>query len=184
MTAAGGLPALYPWDDAETLIEHEIRQIEDALAALTREATAIEVVLGYDAERVIPLISRDNVEPIVVPTPGDASSAIRVGAAAVPRGTTSALLVDVRVPVSSAMYRSLFEAQMATKAPIVRGTASAMPIVVDGALLAALRNVTDDSGGLAALLERHRAETVAIELGAVVMIAGPADIAHARNRRG
>ncbi|HXK34261.1 MAG TPA: hypothetical protein VNM91_09635, partial [Dehalococcoidia bacterium] len=58
----GGAPlALAPWDADETLIEFEVRQLRDA------GARVVIVVLGYEAERIIPLVARDDVEPIVHP---------------------------------------------------------------------------------------------------------------------
>jgi CTP:molybdopterin cytidylyltransferase MocA len=65
-----------------TLIEYQIEQVT---AAGVRD---VEVVLGYEAERVIPLVALDGVEAIIDANwrSGEVSS-LRVGAAAVPRGT-------------------------------------------------------------------------------------------------
>ena len=85
--------ALAPWDDDLTLIEYQIAQLQSAGAG------DIEVVLGWDAERAIPLVTGENVEPIVNATwASDAASTWRTGAAAVVRGTASALVINIAAP--------------------------------------------------------------------------------------
>lgn len=142
------------------------RQVDELLAAFRQlgEAPAIEVVLGYDAERIIPLIARDNVEPIVNAAwvEGIASS-LRVGATAVPRGTTAALIVDVAQLCDADECVRLVQAHRASGAAIVAaqgGAGSTRPMVVDASVLAELRNLREDDDALGALLARHRVETL------------------------
>jgi molybdenum cofactor cytidylyltransferase len=161
-----GVPiALLPWRDDETLIEFQVAQLLDA------GVDVVEVVLGFEAEHIIPLVARDNVEPIVNDRwrEGVAGS-IRVGATAVPRETDTAIVVRVDEPRSAGVYRRLLDEHRRTGAPITQAS-SGSPIVVSRAMLAELRNVTD-GGGLEAVLARQAEETVqvAFEGDAIVRI--------------
>ena len=93
-----------PGTDDETLIEFEMRQLRAA------GVDVIEVVLGAHADAIIPLVAADDVEPIVDDgwRAGEASW-LRVGAAAVPRDTTRALIVHAGRPRPAALYRALIE---------------------------------------------------------------------------
>lgn len=131
--------ALQPWSDDQTLVEYQIEQLQ---AAGIRD---IEVVLGHDAERVIPLVAADNVEPIVnAAWDRDPASALRVGASAIVRGTMTAIVLDIAEPRPAAILRALLDAQAATDAevtvPHFEGT-HGMPMVFGARALAALRNV-------------------------------------------
>lgn len=135
--------ALLPWGDDETLIEYHIAQLREA------GAQDIEVVLGYDAERAIALVTGENVEPIVNATwESDTPSTWRTGAAALVRGTTSALAVDIAAPRPASVLRALMDAHADGSAEIVvptfestRGT----PVVMGEHALAALRNLRGDA---------------------------------------
>lgn len=152
---AGALPvppALLQWHRDETLVEFQVRQIAGA------GVRDIVVVLGCEAERIIPLVAADNVEPIVDPrwAEGEASW-IRVGAAAVPRGTTAALLARVEEPRLASSYRWLINAQ-ATSGMAIAGASPDghrdTPVIADATLLTELRNLPDGPGTLGALLTR------------------------------
>jgi len=165
---ADPLAALWPWGDGATLIEFQIAQLQAA------GVDAIEVVLGDRAERVIPLIARGDVEPIVNPRWRDGvASSIRAGAAAVPRGTTTAIIVDVAEPRPAAVFRRLLQEHAALVAAITRpsyeGTPGT-PIVLNQAVLSEARNL-DDPVGLQALLDRHADEIhdVPFENGVVLL---------------
>ncbi len=151
-----GVPiALLPWRDDETLIEFHVAQLQAA------GVNVVEVVLGYDAERIIPLVARDNVEPIVDGRwRAGAAGSLRVGATAVPRETDTAIVVRVDEPRSAGVYRRLLDEHRRTGAPITQAS-SGSPIVVSRAMLAELRNVTD-GGGLEAVLARHAGEAVQV----------------------
>ena len=92
-----GVPvALLPWRDDETLIEFQVAQLQAA------GVDVVEVVLGYEAERIIPLVALDNVEPIVNDRWREgAAGSLRVGATAVPRETETAIIVRVDEPRSA-----------------------------------------------------------------------------------
>lgn len=155
----GGPAALLAWGH-ETLVEYQIGQLRAA------GVDVIEVVLGADAEQVIPVVAADNVEPVVLPArAAGAAGALRTGATAVPRETTVAVVADMRQPRPAEVYRRLLrshaEAEAAVARPAFRGAAGA-PAVVSGAVLAELRNVTDDRAGLEAVLRRHGESTATV----------------------
>ncbi len=148
--------ALLPWREDETLIEYHVAQLQAA------GVDAIEVVLGHDAERVIPIIAREDVEPIVnARWRTDTASSVRVGASAVPRDTQAAIVVRLNEPRPADVYRRLLDAHLRTGAPITRPAFRGMPgapIVVDAAVLSELRNATDVAGGLDGIVARHAGE--------------------------
>lgn len=148
----GGPAALLPWGD-ETLVEYQIGQIREA------GVDVIEVVLGVEAERVVPLVAADNVEPVVLPVrAAGMAGALRTGATAVPRDTSVAIVVDVRQPRPAEVYRRLLtlhrEGTAEVTRPAFRGVVGA-PAVVSAAVLAELRNVTDDHAGIEWVLRKH-----------------------------
>ena len=159
-----GVPlALLPWDDGETLIEYHVAQLRAA------GVDVIEVVLGYEAERIIPLVALDDVEPIVNARwqDGEAGS-FRVGATAVPRDTSAAIVVRIDEPREAGVYRQLLDEHARSGAAITRpafeGTPGT-PIIVERAVLAELRNATDAAGGLDGILARHATEIVEVAFG-------------------
>lgn len=134
-----GALAILPFDDDATLVEFHIQQLR---AAGVRD---IEVVLGYDADRVIPFVVGDNVEPIVNPAwEMEPASTFRTGGAALVRGATAAIVVDVAEPRPAAVLRSLCEAHedagYQITVPSFNGT-TGTPIVFGAEAIAALRNV-------------------------------------------
>ncbi|MBI5284787.1 MAG: NTP transferase domain-containing protein [Chloroflexi bacterium] len=147
-------PALLSFDGDAMLIEYQVAQLQAAGVDVT------EVVLSADADRILPLVSGDDVEPILNPRPESLAAAFRVGASAVPRDTATAIIVSVEQPRPSEVYRRLLEAHAASGAAITRPTfegTPGWPLVVDGAVLAELRNLTSDALGLRPVLERHAA---------------------------
>ncbi|MBF6599075.1 MAG: NTP transferase domain-containing protein [Dehalococcoidia bacterium] len=149
--------ALQAWDDDETLAEWQARQLLEAGAA------AVEVVVGFEADRIIPVLARDDVEPIVhAAWLDDVAGAVRIGAAAVPRGTDAAIIVDLATPRDAAACALVLEAHITGGAAITRARDAGVPgwpVVVDAAVLAELRNATDEAGGLEAVLRRHAGQT-------------------------
>jgi CTP:molybdopterin cytidylyltransferase MocA len=138
--------ALLPWQDDTTLIEYQIEQLQDA------GVDAIEVVLGFDAETLIPLVAHNNVEPVINNNWRDPNASLRVGAAAVPRDTEYALIARVDEPRRAHIYRTLLDAHdgvgQITQPTFDHGPGS--PIVAGYDALAAIRNSTRD--GLDGLL--------------------------------
>jgi CTP:molybdopterin cytidylyltransferase MocA len=151
----GTLLPLLPFGDDQTLIEYHVAQLQAA------GVDVIEVVLGCDAERIIPLVARNDVEPIVNGrwSDGEAGS-IRVGETAVPRDTEAALVVRIDEPRPAEVMRRSLDEHLARGASLTRashGGTGGAPIVVGRAVLSELRNVTD-TGGLDAVVARHAHE--------------------------
>lgn len=147
--------ALLPWREDETLIEYHVAQLQAA------GVDVVVVVLGYEAERVIPLVARDDVEPIVNERWQDgALGSMRVGAATVPRDADTAIVVRIDEPRPADVCRRLLYEHLRTRAEITRASCKPLggaPIVVTRAILAELRNVTDE-GGADAVLAQHARE--------------------------
>lgn len=141
-----GLLALAPWRESETLVEYVVEQV---LAAGVRD---IEVVIPPDGDAIIPLIARDNVEPVIDRRNAGTASAIQIGATALPRGTTDALIIDVAQPRPAALLRALINTHEKGGAAVTRAAHAGKvgwPFIAGEAVLGALRNVSD-----AASLER------------------------------
>ncbi len=138
-----GLLALAPWRDGETLVEYVVEQV---LAAGVRD---IEVVIPPDGDAIIPLVARDNVEPVIDTRNAGTVSAIQIGATSLPRGTTDALIIDVALPRRAALLRALIDAHEAGGAAITRAAHAGegdWPFVAGEAVLGGLRNVADADG--------------------------------------
>lgn len=139
--------ALEIWDDRRSLIEYHIEQLQAA------GVVDIEVVLGDGAEEVIPLVARDNVEPIVNALwQSDPASSLRAGAAAVVRGAAAAVVIDIAEPRPAGVLRTLLDAHEGAEvtAPVFAGLRGA-PIVAGEHALALLRNTRRNARALAAL---------------------------------
>jgi CTP:molybdopterin cytidylyltransferase MocA len=100
------------------------------------------------------------VEPIVNGAWAEGiASSLRVGATAVPRGTTAALIVDVARACDAGECVRLVRQHRASGAAMVAagGDAAARPpMIVDAGVLAELRNLGAGGDALAELLARHR----------------------------
>jgi molybdenum cofactor cytidylyltransferase len=161
-------PALLPWGTDETLIEYQIAELRAA------GVDVIEVVLGYQAERVIPLVARDDVEPVVnARWAAGLAGSLRTGATAVPRDTETAIIVRIHQPRLADVYRRLLEHHASGGAPISRpayhGVAGS-PLVVGREALAELRNVTGEGKDLDAFLGRHARAIGEFELGTDIVL--------------
>ncbi|HEX5479828.1 MAG TPA: NTP transferase domain-containing protein [Dehalococcoidia bacterium] len=179
-TIEGTALALLPWDGDDALIEWQIQSLRAA------GCDVIEVVLGSEAERLIPLVARDDVEPIVHGAwRADAEAAVRVGAVATPRDTLTAIIVDLAQPRPPALLRALLDAHADAAAPVTRpaynGTAG-WPVIVDAEVLSEVRNSGAERGGLRAILDRHASETCYVEMGEIVLLSIE-DAASARGLR-
>jgi len=173
--------ALLPWTGGETLVEYQVAQL------LAAGVEVVVVVVGDDADRIIPLVSRDGVEPIVNERwrEGRAGS-VRVGTAAVPRDTDTALIVNVDQPRPAAVYRALLDAHIAGAAQVTRPVhagAHGHPIVLGRGALAEARNVVDATQGLRAVIDRHRATLLEVPFDDPVVLLDintPEDYARAK----
>ena len=145
------LKQLLPWGGT-TLIAWQLGQLREA------GADDVVVVLGHAGNEI-----GDAVPPparVVVNSDykkGRATS-LRCGAAAVPDGAEAVLVLSVDQPRPAWLSRSLIDGWRAEN-PLVmsprfeRGYGH--PILLDGSLLAELREVSDDTLGLRAVIDRH-----------------------------
>ena len=129
--------ALRPWEGDGTLIEWQVGQLQ---------AAGVEVV-GPHAERIIPLVSGNDLEPIVNDrwATGEAAS-LRVGATATPRNTTTAVIVWVSRPRGPDVIRAVLDEHLAAGAKVTRpfvGDIPGSPICIDAGVLARMRNLPD-----------------------------------------
>lgn len=164
-TSAGEPLALIPYGDA-TIIEYQIEQL---IAAGVRD---VEVVLGCDADRIVPIVSRDNVEPVInARWQTSRASALRAGASAVPRGTDAAMIIEIDRPRDAAVLRALLDAHDAhpdaVVVPTFEGTRGT-PVIVDEAMLGELRNVRDGASLDRLLARRDDVVEVPFETGSVL----------------
>jgi CTP:molybdopterin cytidylyltransferase MocA len=158
----GGAAALMPWGQ-ETLVEYQIGQLREA------GVDVIEVVLGAQAEGIIPLVAADNVEPVLAPARASGpAGALRTGAAAVPREAAAVIVMDVQEPHPAPALRRLLAVHAETGAAVTRpasGGRPGTPLIVSPAVLAELRNISDDEAGIEAVLARYADATTTVAPG-------------------
>ncbi len=160
--AIDGVPVpLLPWDADTVLIESQIEQLRASGAAV------VVVVLGAHADRIIPLCTLNDVEPIVDRQwQRGESSWLRVGASAVPRNTGTAIVAYVNQPCAANVYARLLQEHTSRQAAITCASldgSPGRPLVIDRATLAAVRNLPDD-GGLDTIISRNESGIVLIRL--------------------
>ena len=137
----GGPVALAPWGDGETLVEWQVAQLQAA------GAEVVEVVVGAHAERIIPLVSGNDVEPIVNDrwAEGEAAS-LRVGGTATPRNTSTAVIVWAAQPRTADVIKAVLGEHVAAGARVTRpfsGDVPGSPVCIDAGVLARVRNLPD-----------------------------------------
>ena len=161
----GGLKALLPWQGT-TLIEHQ-------MASLIQAGVAhIVVVLGHDADRLIPLVEgRGQREWVLNPRYLEGKpTSIKKGLAAVPqRDATEILLLNVDQPRSPDTLRLLLERHREHGGLItvpVFGGKGGHPIILAAGLISELQAIEEENQGIKAVACRHVDETVRVDLGA------------------
>lgn len=179
-TLVDGVPVpLLSWREDETLVEWQVAQLRAA------GADVVVVVLGYEAERIIPLVARDNVEPIVNERWRDGvAGSLRVGAAAIPRESDAAIVARVDEPCAAEVYRRLLDGHAANGGLIARVSRGA-PIVFGSMMLGELRSLRDGDE-LDGMLARHAREIadVVVSERELVRIKDAASYALSRGRAG
>jgi len=174
--------ALLPWGDDETLVEWQVAQLRAA------GVDVVVVVVGPEAERVIALVARDNVEPVVNGRWWESGAAsLRIGAQATPRDTDAAIILRVEEPRPAAVHRALLDAHRQRRPAVTRPAfegAPGAPVIVGRKALAAVRNLTDDALGLEAIFERYAGDTLTVPFGTdVVLLTIDGAEAYGRARR-
>ena len=157
-TRMGRTKALLPWAGT-TLIEYQVRELRAA------GVEDVAVVLGHDWLRVREMLA-SNVQPwharVVVNEAyreGRASS-LRAGAAALPDSADPIVVLSVDQPRPREIVRALLEAHASGGASITIPTFEGRrghPVVVAGALLAELREASEEAQGLRGVIAAHEA---------------------------
>ncbi len=155
----GSPKPLLPWADT-TLLGYAIRELE------VTGASPIVVVLGAEAERVrAALPTMDRVVPVVNPDYATGrSSAIRIGAGALPSGCRAVMVQSVDQPCPAEILESLYRAVEGggeVALPIFGGRPG-HPICFAGRLISELLAVREEDQGLRAVVRRYAATTVAV----------------------
>ncbi len=172
--------ALLPWGDGP-LIAYQIA----ALAAAG--CRPIIVVLGHDADAILPFVSHPAAEVVFNPRYAEGrASSLRAGAQAVPDETEAVVVLNVDQPRPSEVIARLLAEHEAAGAPITQPAYRGRrghPVVISAALLAELRQVTDESLGLRAVLRAHATETRLVPIDDPVVTVDlntPEDVSTAR----
>ena len=158
-TRMGRTKALLPWAGT-TLIEYQVRELRAA------GIEDVAVVLGHEAEsirgQVFPSTGSGRHLRVVVNEAyreGRASS-LRAGAAALPDSADPIVVLSVDQPRPREIVRALLEAHApggaAITLPAYRGHRG-HPVVVAGALLAELREASEEAQGLRGVIAAHEA---------------------------
>jgi len=158
-TRMGRTKALLPWGGT-TLIEYQVRELRAA------GIEDVAVVLGHEAESIRPHASPStsagwHVRVVVNEAyrEGRASS-LRAGAAALPDNADPIVVLSVDQPRPREIVRALLEAHApggaAITLPAYRGHRG-HPVVVAGALLAELREASEEAQGLRGVIAAHEA---------------------------
>jgi CTP:molybdopterin cytidylyltransferase MocA len=136
-----------------TLVEYQIGELSRA------GVERIAVILGYRADEVRPLVHAAGAQAIVneLYAEGRASS-VRVGAAALPESTEAVVILNVDQPRPAEVTRRLLAEHRGRRALItvpVRDGRRGHPVVLDGSLLPEIREVSESTQGLRAVIDRH-----------------------------
>jgi molybdenum cofactor cytidylyltransferase len=150
---------LLPWNGM-TLIEWQIAQLHGA------GASRIVTVLGSRAEELKPVVEASGSRAVTNDRylEGRASS-LRTGAVAFDTAER-VIIINVDQPRPAWVTRRLLTEPVPEGtlivSPRLRGHGG-HPVLLDGSLAAELRDVTDETLGLRAITERHKAQTVYVD---------------------
>lgn len=156
----GRLKQLLPWDGVP-LVAWQARQLRDA------GAEDVIVVLGHAAQEIRAAVPPEARIAINEAYREGRATSLRCGAEATPDDVEAILILSVDQPRPSWLSRRLIEHWRATHALVVSPrfvSGYGHPILLDGSLLPELREVSDETLGLRAVIDRHvdRAESVQI----------------------
>jgi molybdenum cofactor cytidylyltransferase len=142
---------LLEWQ-GNTLIGYQIAQLHEA------GVDDVIAVLGHRAEDVLPLVTGAGARAVVNESyrEGRASS-LRAGAAAA-EGADTVVVLSVDQPRPAAVTRRLLSEHASGITVPTHGGRRGHPVVLDGAFLPELREVSEATQGLRAVIARHAAE--------------------------
>jgi molybdenum cofactor cytidylyltransferase len=159
-TRMGRLKLLLPWDGSP-LIAWQVEQVRQA------GADEIVVVLGHAAEEVRAVVPA-GVRIVVNDAYKDGrATSLRRGAEGLDDSIEAILILNVDQPRPAWVTRLVLKRWRETHAPIVLprfAGHSGHPVLIDGALLPELRAVDEATFGLRAVMQRHAAEGIEIEI--------------------
>jgi molybdenum cofactor cytidylyltransferase len=150
-TRMGRLKQLLPWGGT-TLVAWQVAQLRQA------GAEEVIVVLGHEADQVRPAVPAEARVVVNEAYKQGRAISLRAGAEATPEGTEAVLILSADQPRPAWLPRALIEHWRADR-PLVmsprfdRGYGH--PILIDGSLLPELRQVSDETLGLRAVIDRH-----------------------------
>jgi molybdenum cofactor cytidylyltransferase len=159
-TRMGRLKQLLEWDGAP-LVAWQARQLQDA------GASEVVVVLGHRADEVRPAVPVFAATVVNQAYKQGRATSLKRGAEALPDGTEAVLVLSVDQPRPAWLARRLIERWRAGHPKLVSpqfATGFGHPILLDGSLLPELREVSDETMGLRAVIDRHLDEAVSIEV--------------------
>ncbi|MCH8066632.1 MAG: nucleotidyltransferase family protein [Chloroflexi bacterium] len=151
---------LLPWGEA-TLIEYQVQELRAA------GVDDIVAVLGHEADAVRPRVP-DGVRIVVNEAylEGRASS-LRAGAKALDDSASPAVVLNVDQPRPRDLLRTLLAAHgeggTAITLPVYEGKRG-HPVIVDGSLLAELRNASEEDRGLRGIIAAHDDDVHEVEV--------------------
>jgi molybdenum cofactor cytidylyltransferase len=152
-----------------TLIEYQLAQLKGP------PVDRVVVVLGHGADDILPYVRSADARAVVneLYAEGRASS-LRVGAAALPDDTAAVLILNVDQPRPHDVIARLIDVHRHSGSLITIPTYEEKrghPPVLDGSLLPELREASEATQGLRAIITRHEADVreLAFETAAVVL---------------
>ncbi len=179
-TRMGRLKQLLPWDGAP-LVAWQVHQLHEA------GADDVVVVLGHAAEQIRPAVPAEARVVVNEAYKQGRATSLKCGAEALPDDVEAVLILSVDQPRPSWLSRLLIERWRSEPALIVSPRFARRfghPILVDGSLVQELREVSDETLGLRAVIDRHvdRAASLPVSNDAVdVDLNTPDDYEHAIN---
>ncbi|MBI4300009.1 MAG: nucleotidyltransferase family protein [Chloroflexi bacterium] len=161
-TRMGSPKPLLPWPGGN-LIQYHLRELTAA------GADQIVVVLGHEAERVLPYVKGEGIRAAVNERykEGRATS-LRAGASAISNAPYTILVLSVDQPRPRAIIEAVLRAHQAGDALITIPTYCGRrghPPAFDGSLLSELASVTDETLGLRAVMQRHAPDIREVAVG-------------------
>ena len=159
----GSLKALLPWQGS-TLLAHQVSSLRQA------GIDPVVVVLGYEADRLKPQVEgREGVTWRVNPDYWQGkTTSIKAGLSALGNRYPSAILIlNVDQPRSAETIAHLLQRPRgggrSITIPRYQGKGG-HPIIVDAALLDELKSIDEESLGVRAVVRRHQAATLQVEM--------------------
>lgn len=162
-TRMGRQKALLPWEGT-TLLDYQLQQLSSVDAI--RE---ILVVTGHEPRRITDIV-RATARARALHNAAYASgkvSSIRAGVRAVSPAAAAMLLLAVDQPRPASVHRAVLGAYADSGAPIVvpaHNGRRGHPVLFEAALLPELLAISEDTLGIRAVMQRHAADTLCVEL--------------------